>query len=76
LRLQRSALRPAETSEGICFVCGELGQIVAYDTVCNGSVCEGCIDGAVAVEILMIAVWSTRKVRHPNKGESNDWLRN
>ena len=75
LHLQRSALRPARTDEGICFICGEIGQIVAYDTVCLGSVCDDCIELAVSVEITMIKTWAAKRVRHPHKGEFKDGLR-
>lgn len=56
-------------------MCGEIGQIVAYDTVCRGSVCDGCIESAVSVEIAMITAWAGKKVRHPYRGEFEDGLR-
>jgi hypothetical protein len=52
-------------------VCGEIGQIVAYD----GSVCDGCIESAVSVEIAMITAWAGKRVRHPCRGEFEDDLR-
>ena len=75
MHLQRSALKPAKTDEGICFICGEIGQIVAYDTVCRGGVCDECIESAVSVEIAMITAWAGKRVRHPYRGEFEDGLR-
>ena len=75
MHLQRSALTPIKSNGETCFICGEVGQAVAYDVVCKGCVCEDCIKFAVGAEVAMITAWSGKRVRHPHNEDFKDGLR-
>jgi len=48
-------------------------RVVAEDVAMAGYICAGCVNDAIAAEILMMRSWRTMKMRHPNPDEFNDW---
>jgi len=73
LTLRRSSIRPVPPSEKVCYICKEVDRVVAEDVAMAGYICAGCVNDAIAAEILMMRSWRTMRMRHPNPDEFNDW---
>ena len=73
LTLRRSSIRPVPLSEKLCYVCREVGAVVAEDVAVGGYICNECIDVAITAEMMIIAAWKNMNVRHPKLDEFNGW---
>ena len=73
LTLRRSSIRPVPPRDRVCYVCSEIGGIVAEDVAVGGYICDGCINDALRSEMIIMAAWRGMKIRHPNRNEFTGW---
>ncbi len=50
---------------GECWICEDMDLLIAHDTTVNKSICLGCLDNAVIVDINLQHAYSS-KIYHRN----------